>query len=286
METILGNPQWFDHLQGGHQVILSAIKAGTLHRDFNTPEGHWLLRNYAYHDAMMSITLNRRPLLPYASYDMTEDSEQVDSYVGFAFTAIKSIMEISNLRADMAESMEERHAGKVHHEGEPTSPSISFSQRAFCIEKQLNDWRYPKTDDAPLASLAETYRSATLIHLYRSIRQHLPQFSTALSERIENQVSRICDEIRQMPPGCLPECTLLFPLFLAGGEAEAEAQISTIRERMVEIYENRNFENFRSALIVLEELWRLRAKGSSAEGSRKVDWSDVLHRRGWTLAIS
>jgi len=75
------------------------------------------------------------------------------------------------------------------------------------------------------------------------------------------------------------------PLFMAGGEAEDLDHIGTIRQRMLEIMEARHFHNMEAVLIVLEEVWRLRAVGTPGPGQRRVDWKDVLAQRKWMLSI-
>ena len=62
-----------------------------------------------------------------------------------------------------------------------------------------------------------------------------------------------------MPKRSLPECTLLFPLFLAGGEATQEEHIQSIQCRMHDMIESRGFRNVHVALAVLEKLWQLKS---------------------------
>lgn len=46
----------------------------------------------------------------------------------------------------------------------------------------------------------------------------------------------------RMPEGCLAECTLVFPLFIAGGEARDAEHVEIIRERLGMIVDLRRFK--------------------------------------------
>lgn len=90
----------------------------------------------------------------------------------------------------------------------------------------------------------------------------------------------------RMPEGCLAECTLVFPLFIAGGEARDAEHVEIIRERLGMIVDLRRFRNVEACVDVLDEVWRLRASGSRGSDEGKVDWLDIVEHRGWKLAIT
>lgn len=89
-----------------------------------------------------------------------------------------------------------------------------------------------------------------------------------------------------MPEGCLAECTLLFPLFMAGGETDDASEIEIIRDKMAIINKWRHFENVDHALRVLDELWRLRSAGAMGSDNRKIDWLDITATQGIKLALT
>ncbi|KAK0640484.1 hypothetical protein DIS24_g9310 [Lasiodiplodia hormozganensis] len=337
MESILGDTsKWYNHLVGASQIIRAT--SGTMYEDgqlsadqlaqfFNTFEGRWLKRNFAYHDALHTVTMNTRPLIS-GYYWQSADEEVADSYFGLASRIIYLISEISVLNADMAEATA-AFAKEATQSPSPasstttgTSPTVigedeakilddpeiqhvprsdiplpetngqsqarsDFSSRAQRLEIELQEWTPPDCQDIHLKAMAETYRNAALIHLYRVLRRHLPDLTPALDRKLAAPVQGIVEAVEKMPVRCLPETTLLFPLFMAGGETNQADQIRIIRQRMVDIINYRHFHNVEVALTVLDELWRLRAGNTTpGNGQRRVDWVDVLARRRWRLALT
>ncbi|KAL1625113.1 hypothetical protein SLS56_007541 [Neofusicoccum ribis] len=303
---------------------LSADQLGSF---FNTFEGRWLKRNFAYHDVLHTITMNTRPLIS-GYYWQSEEEDVVDSYFGLASRIIYIISEVSVLNADMAEAaavfateaskspspassttttttsltvvgedeveiMEDpeiQHVPRVDIPKPETNGQSQtrsdFSTRAQRLETELQEWTPPDCQDIHLVQMAETYRNAALIHLYRVLRRHLPDLTPALDRKLATPVQGIVEAVEKMPVRCLPETTLLFPLFMAGGETDQAEQIRIIRQRMLDIINYRHFHNVEVALTVLDELWRLRAGNIPGNGQRRVDWIDVLARRRWRLALT
>lgn len=295
MEAILGDTSgWYEHLVGASRIIQLARGPSALSR---THEGRWLLRNFAYHDILMSVTLDREPLIP-GTYWTEGNNGLADSYFGLATQPMASLSRISSFNADItrmgtcasvaADSPTCDH-GLFQEDPEyilPQTPLKLISTRASTMELELQTWICETSDDRSLVSLAEAYRSAALIHLYRVIRRHFPLLAPAMDEKIARQVSLIIQHVRDMPLQCLPECTLLFPLFMAGGEADCNTHIAFLRQRMLEVANFRRFGNVNAALSVLEELWRLRGNAKTSAVSVPVDWLDILKRREWKLALS
>lgn len=307
MEAILGDTAgWYAHLVGASHIIKrtyactssssSCTGIDTLSR---TMEGRWLLRNFAYHDILMSVSSNCAPLIP-GHYWLSDNDNVVDSYFGVASEPMAHLSTISSLNAEMMEygaSDGRRLASSLpqHDFGTYQSAttmqglsSSSFSIKAFHIEGQLQAWNCAPSPDSSLMLLAETYRSAALIHLYRVMRRYDPSYMHILNQKIRRQVDTIVVNVSEMPMECLPECTLLFPLFLAGGEAEDERHIQYIRYRLGCLGKFRHFRNVDVALEILERLWAER-KGSRTSNrglARAPDWLDILEESGWKLALS
>jgi transcriptional activator protein UGA3 len=265
MSAILGDTAgWHNHLLGAAHIIrqaspLQSYQHGT-EKISGTYEGQWLLRNFAYHDILMSVTLNREPLIP-GRYWMKTSSMEVDSYVGLASEPLALISEISSLNGSVIQQAE--------HE-----PGVVIGFDAIS-----------SSEDSNLMSLAEAYRSAALIHLYRVLRYRIPVTAMEAEDKMRDQVAAVIYHIRQMPLGCLPECTSLFPLFMAGGETKSKTDMHFIRDRLQHIITYRQFQNAASALSVLEELWLQHTSIADTPGGL-LDWSDILKRRNWSLALS
>jgi transcriptional activator protein UGA3 len=79
----------------------------------------------------------------------------------------------------------------------------------------------------------------------------------------------------------MPESPLLFPLFIAGGEALQPAQMETVRNRLKHTLGQRRFLNIATALEVLEELWRRRGREEP-----ELDWADIHDRSGKQLLLT
>ena len=303
---------WYHHLLGGAAALgqsggvssSSELKNPiSVHAQLSRIEGAWLLRNFAYHDALMSVTLDCRPLIT-GHYWATTDSAWVDPYFGLASRIIYLISQISVLCANLTQSVGssidlpkstyiahgpptvEASASKSHPSAQLQFEPSSFAD-AYDIEAELLNWNCPDGFvDSPLGLLAEAYRSAALLHLYRTLRRHEADVNGQLRHKISQQVSSICDIVAQMPDGCLEECTLLFPLFIAGGEAVSSTHIESICKKMEMINQYRHFRNVNQALEVLNDLWRLRFSGASGTNNREIDWLDITKSRNIKLAIT
>ncbi|KAK5129216.1 hypothetical protein LTR08_003740 [Meristemomyces frigidus] len=287
MESILGDTtSWSDHLSGAASIIQTTLTqrldkrlASSLESSL---EGRWLLRNFAYHDILASVTLNREMLIP-DLYWFRGGENIVDTYFGLASIPMAMLAEITTLPGKFNRLAGNATAVDV---AVPTCDYTSTSLQVSRIEQQLLDWHPGEARDASLMSLAESYRSAALIQLYRTLRYHYQDTTENLNHKITCQVNNVFAQVEKMPAACLPECTLLFPLFLAGGETNDLAQQQLVRKRMQDIATYRRFENVSVALMVAEEVWDVQSRALPIDAWRPYDWLSVLERRGWKLALS
>lgn len=300
MESILGDTsRWYQHLLGAYEVIRSSNEKHAPGEAQNmkpaiflsTPDERWLLRNFAYHDVMMSVTCQRRPLLP-GNYWELQGESVIDPYFGLASRLIHLLSDVSSLRADMADEFYLRESSALQDDLlDPngcmeSQPSASFSNRSQELESQLLGWQCASSKDACLVCLAELYRGGALIHLYRTLRTHVFRMRETLNIKIKHVVENMVECLETLPAGSLPECTLLFPLFMAGGEADSDDHRAVIRQRMLDIHASRGFQNVKMAMDVLDELWTLRGVSNETGGVRSVDWQDILRGRDWKLALT
>lgn len=255
-------------------------------------EGKWLLRNFAYHDVLMSVSLDRRPLLT-GDYWMSADDALADPYFAFASRILFFISEISVLKADWAEEQE-------CHFGQGSVSALSPDQawgnthsvlveRSLVLGQNLRDWTCPDTvsPESPLTLLSEAYRSAALICLSRTLRKYAPEeVDEAVPEGVQHHVASICEIAENIPEGALAECTFLFPLFIAGGEADHVDHIAVVKSRLSTMNRWRKFRNVEACKEVLEEVWRRRSEGAMGKDAEKVDWLDIAQYRGWQLALT
>lgn len=283
---------WYTHLKGTRNIIESTAtvsNSGELLRGpeaFKTsPEGEWILRNFAYHDIIGSVTLRKKSLID-GNY-LGSISDVVDSCLGVATELLPFIGHIIALDEDM-------DADTDQPSDESQRKKTDFQSSCMQLEQELQNWSCQNTTSPVLTSMAHAYRSAALILLYRLVRNKLDTkgstkdsspnrpTSHSLEAKVQAQVKTILHQVSEIPIGESPETGLLFPLFLAGGEAIEVDQIDSVRTRLKRIVEKRRFQNVTKALEVLEELWELR-KGSHEES---VDWTQILDANGCELLLT
>jgi transcriptional activator protein UGA3 len=129
-----------------------------------TAEGQWILRNFAYHDIIGSIS-SRQKLLLDGSY-LVGIADVVDSYLGVA-------TELLALAAVVRLFEEEEHLG----EDSPIETRRQNKYRFFSVcshlERRLKGWRCRDDTSTELVAVAYAYRCAILIVLYRAMRNRL-----------------------------------------------------------------------------------------------------------------
>lgn len=176
ISAILGDTAgWHNHLVGAANIIagVSSSHSQGLERLSNDYEGRWLLRNFAYHDILMSVTSDCSPLIP-GRYWISEAKSAIDSYFGLASEPMALLSKISSLNGDMLRqrdgSIDSRDTNSVSPFSDgltPPSPASLFTDRAHEIETALQTWVCPESNDPCLIHLAEAYRSAATIYLLR-----------------------------------------------------------------------------------------------------------------------
>jgi transcriptional activator protein UGA3 len=246
------------------------------------------LQNFAYHDILASVSLDREPLIP-GKYWMSDKDTMVNTYFGLADFPMVMLAEISALNESLKRSSSSSSATETLNVTDNTNnqhQTLNPLSEASRIENALLRWQPAKAQDQSLICLASSYCSAALIHLYRTLRHHGMHSTSALNNKIVREIKTIVEQVNTMPISCLPECTVLFPLFLAGGETNVESDIQATRERMQEMVRYRQLENVRIVLEVLEEVWDVWSRTLPIDLAKPCDGLHALERRGWKLALS
>ncbi|TDZ36656.1 Transcriptional activator protein UGA3 [Colletotrichum spinosum] len=288
MESIsCGTDNWTHHLSGAAACLQESKGVTSTPQDpkvllARSYEGRWLLRNFAYHDIIMSVSLDQRPQIA-GDYWCSEEELVADPYFGLAARVIFLIGEISHLNADFGASAAAGARGQVS-----SGTMIPLSRRSRHLEAQLREWKCQTYNrDESLVLLAEAYRHGALIHLYRTLRRHVPTHREAICRKISESVAAVCGISKTMARGCYAETSMIFPLFIAGGEADIAEEVDIIREALCSLNTSRRFRNVEACVDVLDELWQRSGSGADGDDESKahIDWLDVAKRRGWKMAL-
>lgn len=284
---------WYTHLKGTHHVIASTSVSfnGKLLKGPEafkiSTEGQWILRNFAYHDILGSVTLRRKPLLDCDYLDGITDV--VDSCVGVAAGLLRILARISCLDEDTRQQDPLSEDDKV-------AQRHDFQDLYIQLEQELLSWMCQPGTPPGLAALAYAYRNASLVILYRLMRNRLTsgyltaltsddlvqKATTATEAKIQAQISDTLQHISDIPSGTAPEAALLFPIFMIGGEVLEEGQIDAVRSRLQMMADKRQFRNLWQARKILEELWELRRTSNGVD----VDWTHILDATGSDLLLT
>ena len=278
---------WYTHLKGTQNIIIStsACSFGKQRQGpeafKHSTEGQWILRNFAYHDIIGSITTCKPPLL---TGDYLEGiTDVIDSCLGVGTKLLRILGHISHLDTETPLQSDATRESSAAGRQE-------FDNTCKQLEQQLIDWQCPADTSPGLCALAYAYRSATLIVLYRLTRKRLPTsgYTTSrpkcqgssqtdtlcdINRKIQHQVADGLQHIHEIPLGTAPESALLFPVFLIGGEALDKTHIDTVRARLQFMERKRQFRNLSLAQEVLEDLWELR----EAPQGTGADWTQILN---------
>jgi hypothetical protein len=199
---------WYTHLLGAKQLLLSEVEndQAPVQELKHSSEGQWILRNFAYHDIVGSVTSGRRPSMD-AMY-LKGIGDVVDTYLGGATPVLVFISNISNL--DCANS-----AALVETWG-----------KCLGIRADLETWTCPRAISVEHISMAYAYRGAAMIYLYRKMRyiqtasmcsqssmcpEHITSYD--VEEHVRNEASETLSYIMSIPVDDTTESALLFHSF-------------------------------------------------------------------------
>jgi transcriptional activator protein UGA3 len=296
-EIVHGDTEhWYKHLKGAKEIIMAAECVGVGGKILRGPgcfamerDGQWLLRNFAYHDVLGSVTSNEGPLIS-GAYWLHDEITVVDSYVGVGSKILAMLSDICKLDDGPKHHVASSFAGQTSELQLSDQVRTEFWQAADELEFRLQEWKCPDASDDGLIELAESYRGAAFISPYRKQRSRSVHYNegrcpSLVKDKIATAVQRTMSHIQKIPLVSLPECGLLFPLFMAGGDTLEASHIEIVRSRLHLLLGNRRFGNIARASEVLEEFWRLRITGVKNLQGRDLDWKDILREKGWHLTL-
>lgn len=229
-----------------------------------------LRRHFTYHNAMASLMARVSKNEALFAYD----DLSLDACASVAPLTVDPLMGINYYLCSLISRIQ--YVSSTN----PAFPQIS--EAAFTvIERDIQQWSYGSPMGMPgldlpvaldLIALAEAYRLAALIQLYRTSKAHKTLVSSC--------ASRAMEFISRIPAGSPAESSLLYPIFLAGAELDNEPDISKCVKRLAEIQARNCYENVSNVQKVLEEVWR-----TALNGEQRRDWEDVLQEWNWSFTL-
>lgn len=270
VEVIGGDTsRWLLHLQGaGH--LISHLGASRLLR---TTDGAFLLRYFAYHDIMASLSTGHRLLIDGAYWvqDANTTVGFADSFMGLAHHIFRHITDICAFVADTADLNSSSCSDRRSRD------TLRAEDIAHALRWQDLHLQVDSTDShiEALVHHAEAFRFAALFYLYR----HLLRFCDADAVyrlRIEDCVRQILRHVSHVPSNLFCEIGLLFPLFMLGIGSSDPSTTQYIQNRLTCIESWTKFKHIRRARELLQLLWD--------EG--RTDWEIMTRELGWNLSLA
>lgn len=239
------------------QSIVDCVEVDSLHRHFT------------YHYAMASVMsqVSSAPTGPALEHDLLPMCN-----LAMPLT-IDPLMGISYQLCDLI--------SKIQYVVNPDPAFPQLTEATFnAIETGIQTWAYESPFssgvDLPVAldliALAESYRLAALIQLYRNSKAH--------AGLVPGCASRAMEFIVRIPAGSPAESSLLYPIFMAGAELDDDVAIEKCTRRLKDISDRNRYENIDSVQKVLKEVWRPKLEG----GTRRC-WEDVLREWDWSFTL-
>lgn len=258
-------------------------------------EAHCLYQHFLYHD-VMGLVMCGVSEQPEMSTDVVEVAEAGPAvygpaalpwevYIGrgdVSTSPAAAVHPLLGLSTELFSAIQEIR--QVRQMDSPTSSDgVAQNDLFFRLERKISGMQatLPEAEcnqlgigtRLDLITLAETYRLAALILLYRRSAMHRGQLPV-LAQNIIALAERI-------PDGNAAEAGLTCPLFLAGAELVSEEYISRCARKLIGIRGRMRILNIQVAEEVLEEVWRERLNSDVYK-----NWESVLQDWQWVINLA
>lgn len=258
--------RWISQLKSVQRILASLTPEQSI---IDCVEVDSLQRHFTYHFASASLMarVSHAPPSPSLEQDLAPLSAPlmpgtIDPLMGINYQLCDLISRIQYVTSS-----------------NPAFPHVT--EASFnAIETGIQNWTYDNPFalgvEIPIAldliALAEAYRLAALIQLYRNSPNH--------ASLIPSCALRAMEFIARIPPGSPAESSLLYPIFLAGAELNNATAIEICLKRLEDIRRRNRYENVGSVQKVLKEVWR-----PKLDGGQRRDWEEVLQEWGWSFTL-
>lgn len=269
--------QWQVHLQGaGHLINHLSTR-----RLLQTPDGAFLLRNFAYHDVMAALSTGRRPLIEGVYWvdgsDATVDS--ADSFMGLAHHILRHISDICSFVADTSDldgtSLDDINCDRLSRD---VAGACNIAYALRTQDLHINKTVLLSGDKGNVEALlhhAEAFRFAALLHLYRHLLRICGP-SALYESHVAECARKTLHHVSLIPSNLLCEIGLMFPLFMAGVVSRDDPEaVDYIQSRFRYIEGWSKFKHATRAREVLEMLW----------SENRTDWETLLQELQWQIPL-
>jgi hypothetical protein len=236
---------WQSHLQMARQMVMA--RGGPRGMDRQDRVAYFLSRWFAYLDVLGSLSGNKNdtPLgsFYWSSENASADQDfEIDCLMGFTNRCVGSLAKISEL-AKLCEPLRIDGDGNIRQNWHP-SPEI-YDQAMHIrheLEEGLSDQHIHKGcnhrsdaeaesegawDATEIYATNEMFHWGGLIHLYRRVLG-----KPATDVEVQSAIHEIVALLYKVRRGSSAEACLLFPMFVAGCDAQDEGQREKIMERL------------------------------------------------------
>lgn len=265
------NSRWLLHLQGaGH--LVNHLGSSRLLR---TADGAFLLRYFAYHDIMASLSTRRRTIMDgaYWAQDLNAIVTSADSFTGLGHHIFRHLADICTFVADTTD-LDSSSCSDRRSRDALRAEDMAQALRTQDLHLQVDQ------SDSYMAALihhAESFRFAALFYLYRHLLRFCDGGGAVYRLRMEDCVQQILRHVSQVPSNLFCEMGLLFPLIMAGiGSGDDVGAMQYIRNRLTCIETWTKFKHVGRARDMLQMLW----------DSGRTDWEVMLAELGWNMSFA
>ncbi|KAI1620558.1 fungal-specific transcription factor domain-containing protein [Exophiala viscosa] len=252
-----------DHLNGAKWIITKRRGLSSL----SDSCGRFLESLFRYHDVMSSITRGESPLLDHQD-DLNVDG---DEFLGDIAPLLEIISHISMLQP--RKQVVDQDLDDIGHEDLIESVRLA---KGMELETQLKDWTGP-SDDPDWLNLAEAFRHAAFIYLYRVI------YNIGAPHPLTLQHAKCCLDAVRLTPLMSPLVSVhVWPIFTAGCESIDPWDRAFCRQRLQDMFHKRKLLSLLRVQRAMEDVWSRKDQEAlhGADQVCRVDCIAVLKQKG------
>ncbi|KAL3440602.1 fungal-specific transcription factor domain-containing protein [Aspergillus insuetus] len=244
-----------NHLVGAKELILA--RGGP--QSLTSPCARFLLNQVLYHDLLSTVSRGSEPLIRYywPSLENTPLQLDLEWSRGYHPTILQAVAQISELKAQK----------EVTFSSGQELALAEFTLAGQEVEIEIESMAIPDftTTTSDQIHTTEAHRSAALIYLYRVIYDIGAPHPLTLS-----QVRRCIDSMTSVPLSSPLISAHVWPLFTAGCEATDPGDRDFVKQRLMDMYQQRKIYSLQKVCELMERVWLSKDYKRSIEGAEEM----------------